>query len=149
MRRHELLDYCDASEKIHYKWYPKGVLIRGDNNTVCELMGEFHERDYLVDGGRGICYLRYASDPLGLTFMQNVRFSYKQTSQKVYEEASCFQNEQEGEVSGLKRVRDFTMTDMHAACASTEGRRNTVPVRNGRERHQERDRRKRAGTHST
>jgi len=150
MQRHELLDYCDASEKGHYKWYPKGVLvrrlildyaarlaqqwgafemanpvvIRGDHNVVGELMGEFHERDYQVDGGRGVCYLRYASDPLGFPFMQNVRFSYKQSPLKVYEEASCFRNEQEGEVSGLKRVRNFTMTDMHAACANEEeGRR--------------------------
>ena len=28
MRRHELVDYCEVSEKGHYKWYPKGVLIR-------------------------------------------------------------------------------------------------------------------------
>ena len=146
MQRLELVDYCDASEKGHYKWYPKGhfiqklileyaaklahdwgamemknpLVIRGDNNVVGELMGEFHERDYKVDGGRGVCYLRYASDPLGFPFMQKVRFSYKQSPLKVYEEAICFRNEQEGEVSGLKRVRNFMMTDMHAACATTE-----------------------------
>jgi len=150
MRKHELVDYCDASEKGHYKWYPKGLLmqklildyaallakewgawemknpivIRGDNNVVGELMGEFHERDYKVDGGRGTCYLRYASDPLGFPFLQKVRFSYKQTPLKVYEEATCFRNEQEGEVSGLKRVRNFMMTDMHAACSSEEEARN-------------------------
>ncbi|KPK61443.1 MAG: hypothetical protein AMK73_07950 [Planctomycetes bacterium SM23_32] len=146
MRRHELVDYCDVSEKGHYKWYPKGLLmqklildyaaqlardwgafemknplvIRGDHNVVGELMGEFHERDYIVDGGRGVCYLRYASDPLAFPFMQSVSFSYKQSPLKVYEEATCFRNEQEGEVSGLKRVRNFMMTDMHAACASEQ-----------------------------
>lgn len=146
MRQHELVDYCDASEPGHYKWYPKGVLIkrlllayarklskewgalemsnplliRGDHNVVGELMGEFHERDYKVDGGRGIGYLRYASDPLGFPFLQKVSFSYKQSPLKVYEEATCFRNEQAGEVSGLKRVRHFLMTDMHAACSSEE-----------------------------
>jgi len=146
MRRHELIDYCGVSEKGHYKWYPNGLLIqrlildyaaqlarewgafemknpiviRGDHNVVGQLMGEFHERDYVVDGGRGVCYLRYASDPLGFPFMQNVRFTHKQTPLRVYEEATCFRNEQEGEVSGLKRVRNFMMTDMHAACASVE-----------------------------
>ena len=146
MRRHELVDTCEASEKGHLKWFPKGalihrlileyasnlarewgamemrnpVLIRGDHNVVGELMGEFHERDYRVDGGRGTCYLRYASDPLGFPFMQGVQFSHRQTPLKVYEEASCFRNEQEGEVSGLRRVRNFLMTDMHAACASEE-----------------------------
>ncbi|MCP4642791.1 MAG: hypothetical protein GY851_20255 [bacterium] len=142
MRRQELLNYCEVSEKGHYQWYPKGVLIqrlildyaadlarewgafemknpiviRGDHNAVGELMGEFHERDYRVDGGRGVCYLRYASDPLAFPFMQQVHFSHRQAPLKVYEEASCFRNEQEGEVSGLKRVRNFLMTDMHAAC---------------------------------
>lgn len=146
MQRQELVDYCDVSEKGHYKWYPKGLfiqklildyagrlahewgamemknplVIRGDNNIVGELMGEFHERDYKVDGGRGTCFLRYASDPLGFPFMQKVRFSYKQTPLKMYEEATCFRNEQEGEVSGLKRVRNFMMTDMHAACATVD-----------------------------
>jgi len=154
MRQHELVDYCDASEKGHYKWYPKGlliqklildyasqlarewgavemknpILIRGDNNIVGELMGEFHERDYQVDGGRGICYLRYASDPLGFPFMQKVRFTYKESPLKVYEEASCFRNEQEGEVSGLKRVRNFLMTDMHAACSSVEEARQEFEI---------------------
>ena len=146
MRRHELVDYCEVSEKGHYKWYPKGLLIqnllldyasklagewgafevknplliRGDCNAVGQLMGEFHERDYRVDGGRGTGYLRYASDPLAFPFMQNVRFTYRQTPLKLYEEANCFRNEQEGEVSGLKRVRSFIMTDMHAACSSVE-----------------------------
>lgn len=139
MRRHELLDYCEVSDKGHFNWYPKGVLIRkllfdyaaqlarewgafemvnpilirGDNNLIGQLMGEFHERDYRVDGGRGIGYLRYASDPLAFPFMQGVRFSHKQAPLKVYEEANCFRNEMDGAVSGLKRVRNFSMTDMH------------------------------------
>jgi len=146
MRAHELVDYCDVSEKGHLKWYPKGLLIRqllmdearrlahdwgalemanpvlikADSNAVGELMAEFRERDYRVDGGRGTCWLRYASDPLAFPFMQKVRFGLRQAPLKVYEEASCFRNEQEGEVGGLRRVRNFSMTDMHAACA-TEG----------------------------
>ena len=146
MQRHDLVDYCDVSEKGHFKWLPKGlliqkllldyaenlayvwgafamknpVIIRGDHNVIGELMGEFHERDYQVDGGRGLCYLRYASDPLAFPFMQKIQFSHRQSPLKVYEEATCFRNEQQGEVSGLKRVRSFIMTDMHAACASEE-----------------------------
>jgi len=146
MQRLDLVNYCDVSEKGHFKWLPKGLLIqrlmldyaeklaydwgafamknpliiRSDQNAVGELMGEFHERDYRVDGGRGICYLRYASDPLAFPFMQKVQFSRKQSPLKVYEEATCFRNEQQGEVSGLKRVRNFMMTDMHAACISND-----------------------------
>jgi threonyl-tRNA synthetase len=154
MRRQGLVNYCEVSEKGHHLWYPKGLLIqrlildyaarlarewgafemrnplviRGDHNAVGQLMGEFHERDYRVDGGRGVCYLRYASDPLAFPFMHKVRFSHKQSPLKVYEEALCFRNEQEGEVSGLKRVRAFTMTDMHAACATVEGAREEFEI---------------------
>ena len=154
MRRQELVDYCEVSEKGHYKWYPKGVLIqrlildyasrlaadwgafemknpiviRGDHNVVGQLMGEFHERDYQVDGGRGLCYLRYASDPLAFPYLQHVQFSRKQCPLKVYEETSCFRNEQDGEVSGLKRVRNFLMTDMHAACATVAEARREFEV---------------------
>jgi threonyl-tRNA synthetase len=60
--------------------------------------------------------------------MSNTRFSYKQAPLKVYEEATCFRNEQEGEVSGLKRVRNFMMTDMHAACATVEQARHEFEV---------------------
>ena len=28
MKRHDLVDYCDVSEKGHMKWYPKGMLMR-------------------------------------------------------------------------------------------------------------------------
>jgi threonyl-tRNA synthetase len=146
MRKHELVDYCETSEKGHMRWFPKGVLvqqlllqyardlanewgafemvnpmlIRGDQNDVGELMGEFHERDYKVDGGRGIGFLRYASDPLMFPALQKVIFNESQTPLKVYEQAHCFRNEQDGEVSGLKRMRWFIMSDMHAACSSEE-----------------------------
>jgi threonyl-tRNA synthetase len=141
MRRHELVGQSPTSEKGHLEWYPNGVmmqrlllayadqvaadwgavemmnpmLIRGDQNEVGMLMGEFHERDYRVDGGRGVGFLRYASDPLAFPFMSRIKVDASQMPLRVYERANCFRNEQEGEVSGLKRMRWFIMTDMHAA----------------------------------
>ena len=146
MTKHDLVDYCDVSEKGHMKWYPKGIvmmqlltqyardlahdwgafemmnpmLIRGDQNEIGKLMGEFHERDYKVDGGRGVGFLRYASDPLAFPFMQKVHISHNQMPLRLYEQANCFRNEQDGEVSGLKRMRWFIMSDMHAACANED-----------------------------
>jgi threonyl-tRNA synthetase len=144
MKHLELVDYCDVSDAGHFKWYPKGclmqdlimdyafhlatkwgamkmknpLLIRSDQNEVGQLMKEFHERDYWVIGGNDKFLLRYASDPLGFPFMQKVQFSHKQSPLKVYEEATCFRREKKGELSGLQRVRNFLMTDMHAACAT-------------------------------
>jgi threonyl-tRNA synthetase len=146
MKRLELVDYCDVSDAGHFKWYPKGcliqdcitdyafnlarkwgamkmknpLLIRTDQNEVGQLMKEFHERDYWVLGGNDKFLLRYASDPLAFPFMQKVNFSYKQSPLKVYEEATCFRRERKGELVGMQRVRNFLMTDMHAACATQE-----------------------------
>jgi threonyl-tRNA synthetase len=48
--------------------------------------------------------------------MQKVTFSYKNMPIREYEEAICFRKEQKGELSGLRRVRNFLMTDVHAFC---------------------------------
>ncbi len=144
MRQLELLDYCPESDVGHMKWYPKGMLLfdlihdyalqnialpwgafkmknpliyRDDVAEIGKLMGEFHERDYFVHGGNERFVLRFASDPGAFPFMQKVWFTYKQMPLKVYEEAICFRREQKGEVMGLRRMRNFHMTDMHAFCA--------------------------------
>ncbi len=55
-----ILDYAS---RLAHAWgaveMKNPIVIRGDHNVVGELMGEFHERDYQVDGGRGVCYLRF------------------------------------------------------------------------------------------
>lgn len=141
MRKLELVDYCPESDVGHMKWYPKGMIVkdlimdyafqlatkwgamkmqnpliyRTDMEAIRLLQGEFHERDYMVEGDVPLV-LRFASDPGAFPFVQKLNFSYKQMPLKVYEEAICFRKEQKGEVSGLMRVRNFWMTDHHAFC---------------------------------
>lgn len=141
MRKLELVDYCPESDVGHMKWYPKGMVVkdlimdyafqlamkwgamkmqnpliyRTDVEAIRLLQGEFHERDYMVEGDVPLV-LRFASDPGAFPFVQKLNFSYKQMPLKIYEEAICFRKEQKGEVSGLMRVRNFWMTDHHAFC---------------------------------
>jgi threonyl-tRNA synthetase len=141
MQRLELVDYTPESDVGNMKWYPNGLLIKDlildfqENNVakpygafkiqnpilyrtdvpeIKMLMGEFHERDYKVEDENLL--LRFASDPGAFPYMQKVTFSYKHMPIKEYEEAICFRKEQKGEVSGLRRVRNFLMTDVHAFC---------------------------------
>ncbi|MGD2250570.1 MAG: threonine--tRNA ligase [Candidatus Methanofastidiosia archaeon] len=141
MQRLELVDYTPESDVGNMKWYPNGLLIKDlildfqENNVakpygafkiqnpilyrtdvpeIKMLMGEFHERDYKVENENLL--LRFASDPGAFPYMQKVTFSYKHMPIKEYEEAICFRKEQKGEVSGLRRVRNFLMTDVHAFC---------------------------------
>lgn len=143
MRKLELVDYCPESDVGHMKWYPNGVLMfdlmmdyalqkialpwgafkmknpmlfRESIKEISQLMGEFHERDYKIEEEGEKFVLRFAADPGGFPFMQKVLFSYRQMPVKNYEEAICFRKEQKGECVGLRRVRNFHMTDMHAFC---------------------------------
>lgn len=147
MKNLGLVDYCPESDISHYKWYPKGELIkdllldfalykiaipwgaskirnplmyRKDINEIKLLQGEFHERDYELDVDGKNFVLRFASDPGAFPFVQRMVFSERQMPVKIYEEPICFRKEQSGEVRGLFRVRTFLMTDQHAFCANEE-----------------------------
>jgi len=144
MRKLELVDYCPESDAGNMKWYPNGMLIkdlimdyafkkialpwgamkiqnpllyRTDVEAIRQLQGEFHERDYRVEDN---LVLRFASDPGAFPFVQKTLFTYRNMPFKVYEEAVCFRKEQKGELTGLMRVRNFWMTDMHAFCMNEE-----------------------------
>lgn len=142
MQKLELVDYCNVSDLGHMKWYPKGLLMRDlilkfqedlarkygafkilnpliyrlSIPDIKKLLGEFHERDYRWMEGNEELILRFASDPGAFPYMQKLTFSYKHLPIKEYEEAICFRKEQSGELVGLRRVRNFLMTDVHAFC---------------------------------
>ena len=145
MRKLELVDYCPESDVGNLKWYPSGILLkdlimdyafrnialpwgamkmqnpllyRTDVEAIRQLQGEFHERDYRVEDGGLV--LRFASDPGAFPFIQKTVFTYRNMPVKIYEEAICFRREQKGELTGLMRVRNFWMTDMHAFCRDGE-----------------------------
>lgn len=146
MKRHDLVDYCDVADAGHFKWHPKGVLIkelilsyqdelakeygafkiqnplvyRLDKPQINKLVGEFGEKIYRWEEGDREFLLRPASDPGAFPYAHNLSFSYKQMPLKEYEEALCFRKEQRGELSGLKRVRNFLMTDLHTLTKNEE-----------------------------
>ena len=144
MRKLELVDYCPESDIGNMKWYPNGVLIkdlildyalknialpwgavkiqnpllyRTSVKEVAELMKEFLEREYKVKSDDKELVLRFASDPGAFPAIKRMIYTYNHLPLKVYEEAICFRREQSGELLGLARVRNFTMSDMHALCA--------------------------------
>jgi len=146
MRRLELVDYCPESDIGHFKWFPKGLLIkdlilmfqenlardygafkiqnplmyRVANKNIAKLMGEFAEKDYRWMEGNEELVMRFASDPGAFPYIQKMSFSHRNMPIKEYEEAICFRKEQKGELSGLRRVRNFVMTDLHAFCMDTK-----------------------------
>jgi len=146
MRDLELVDYCDVSDAGHFKWHPKGVLLkelildyqdelvkeygafkienpllyRLNDERINQLIGEFQEKIYNWEEDGEKLAMRPASDPGQFPYAQNLSISYKHLPLKQYEETSCFRKEQRGELSGLRRVRNFTMTDTHTFTANEE-----------------------------
>ncbi|QYZ80020.1 threonine--tRNA ligase [Methanofollis formosanus] len=143
MRSKELVDYEPASDVGHLRWMPKGRLVRdllGDyvlglvldyggmpvetpvmydlaDPAISEHAAKFGERQYRFKSGNRNMMLRFAACFGMFSFMRDMHISPNTLPMKMYELSTySFRHEQRGEVIGLKRLRAFTMPDMHTLC---------------------------------
>ena len=147
MQRLELVGYEPASDVGHFRFYPKGALMkrlledfgkdiavkrlrammidtpliyRLDQPDIAGQASSFRERDYRFEvEGKGLL-LRFAGDFGLFRMMKDVTMSYKQLPVRIYELSPSFRLEQSGECVGLKRLRAFTMPDIHCFCRDLE-----------------------------
>jgi threonyl-tRNA synthetase len=143
MRSKELVDYEPASDVGCLRWMPKGKLIRdlladyvlrlvleyggtpvetpvmydlGDK-AICEHAAKFGERQYRFKSNNRNMMLRFAACFGMFSIMRDMHISPNNLPMKMYELSTySFRHEQKGEVIGLKRLRCFTMPDMHSLC---------------------------------
>jgi threonyl-tRNA synthetase len=147
MKKLELLDYENASDIGHFRFYPKGVIIKTsleeyannfaikelkamrietpmiyklDEPDIAEQASRFRERDYRLKVDNREFILRFAGDFGLFRMMKDVIMSYKQLPIRIYELSPSFRLEQSGECVGLKRLRAFTMPDIHCFCKDLE-----------------------------
>ncbi len=143
MRRLELVDYEPASDIGHFRYYPKGALVktlleeyatkvatqdlkamridtpsiyRLDQPDIASQAARFGEKDYRFKIEDRDLTLRFAGDFGLFRMMKDATFSYKQLPIRIYELSPSFRLEQRGECVGLKRLRAFTMPDIHCFC---------------------------------
>ncbi len=107
-------------------------LIYNWNKPEIKGQGEsFHERHYTVfvpdekteAGGfaKGKEFvLRFAGDFGLFSMLKDTKISYKQLPLRFYESSKSFRYEKSGELSGLRRLRGFTMPDIHSFCLNLE-----------------------------
>ncbi|RZD14814.1 MAG: threonine--tRNA ligase [Candidatus Acidulodesulfobacterium ferriphilum] len=107
-------------------------LIYNWNKPEIKGQGEsFHERHYSVfvpdekseSGGfaKGKEFvLRFAGDFGLFSMLKDAKISYKQLPLRFYEFSKSFRYEKSGELSGLRRLRGFTMPDIHSFCLNLE-----------------------------
>ena len=146
MKEKELADYESAADVGHLKWYPKGRLIRDlladyvydlvvergampietpvmydlDNKAISEHAEKFGERQYKIHTKKELM-LRFACCFGAFRVLADSFLTWKNLPAKVYELSTySFRFEKRGEVVGLKRLRGFTMPDMHSFCANID-----------------------------
>ncbi|HOV67729.1 MAG TPA: threonine--tRNA ligase [Methanoregulaceae archaeon] len=143
MRGKELVDYEPASDVGNLRWLPRGKLVRdlladyalglvleyggspvetpvmydlGDQ-AIFEHADKFGERQYRFRSGNRNMMLRFAACFGMFSIMRDMHISPNTLPMKMYELSTySFRHEQRGEVIGLKRLRAFTMPDMHTLC---------------------------------
>jgi threonyl-tRNA synthetase len=144
MRSHSLVDYEPGSDYGNMRWYPKGYLIKRlleekvedmclsigamevetplmydlDHTALRKYVEKFPARQYKVIADKGKdMFLRFAACFGQYLIAHDTTISYKHLPLRFFELAKSFRKEQHGELSGIKRLRSFTMPDMHTICA--------------------------------
>jgi len=146
----ELADYEPASDKGHFRFYPKGALIFDllhcwvekialerleaypiqtpiiydwDKPDIRSQADSFHEHHYIVrlpDKPDKELILRFAGDFGLFRMMHDAQLTYRHLPVRLYEFAPSFRYESSGNLSGLKRLRGFWMPDIHSFCLNLE-----------------------------
>lgn len=149
MQRLELADYEPASDSGHFRFYPKGALIfelikdwadeiamnrlkavkietpllySYDEPDIRQQVESFHERHYMAGSSAGDkdFILRFAADFGLFRMMKDAVISYRNLPLRVYEFSKSFRYEKSGELAGLRRLRGFSMPDIHSFTAGIE-----------------------------
>jgi len=147
MRIHEIADYELGSDQGNMRWYPKGSLIKRlleehVSNIVAESGGmqvetpvmydishpnlskyidRFPARQYTLKSGAKEYFLRFAACFGQYLMKHDMTISYRNLPLRLYELTHySFRYEQSGELVGLRRLRAFTMPDMHTLTVDME-----------------------------
>jgi threonyl-tRNA synthetase len=142
MREKEFVGYDELSDVGNLRFYPRGKLVRDalmayvndlivgyggmpvetpimydlGARSIREHAGKFGERQYRFESGDRRMMLRFAACFGQFSIMRDMHISVNDLPLRIYEMSTySFRREQKGEVAGLKRLRAFTMPDMHTA----------------------------------
>lgn len=144
MKRLEIADYEPSSDPGNPRFYPKGKLIKSlledyvrdsvaaygaaevetpimysvVHPSLKDYLERFPARQYsmLGKGGKPDLFLRFAACFGQFLMSKEMSISYKNLPLKIFELAPSFRKEKRGELVGLRRLRKFTMPDMHTLC---------------------------------
>lgn len=147
MQRLELVDYEPGSDPGNLRYYPKGRMLKSlleryvteevqrtggmeiespimydfEHPSLKSYLNRFPARQYSVQTPDKKTFLRFAACFGQFLMMHDATVSYKQLPVRLYEMSRySFRAEQRGELTGLRRLRAFTMPDCHSFCGDME-----------------------------
>jgi threonyl-tRNA synthetase len=147
MRRFELADYEPASDPGNMRFYPKGRLMKKlleayvsakaldygamevetpimydvEHPTLKKYLDRFPARQYSLDSDKRQLFLRFSACFGQFLMNSDMTISYKNLPLKMFEMTKySFRREQRGELVGLRRLRAFTMPDLHTICMNMD-----------------------------
>ncbi len=147
MKKLELVDYESGSDSGNFRWYPKGRLVKSlleefvtqkvtdygamevetpvmydfEHPSLADYLNRFPARQYVLKSGERDYFLRFSACFGQFLMLHDTQISYRQLPLKIYELTRySFRREKSGELSGLRRLRTFTMPDCHALCADLD-----------------------------
>src|SRR3989442_3905626 len=156
MRELELVDYEPGSDPGNLRFYAKGRLMKGlleefvtrrmieygamevespvmydfEHPALQSYLNRFPARQYIVQTPNKKAFLRFSACFGQFLIAHDMVISYKQLPLSLYERTRySFRAEQRGELSGLRRLRAFTMPDCHALCADLAQAKEQLMVR--------------------
>jgi threonyl-tRNA synthetase len=150
MRRLELVDYEPASDPGNFRWYPNGALVKllaeehvssllnaagamqvetpimydYQHPNLMSYLNRFPARQYVLLSDTKEYFLRFAAC-FGQYLMQHdMQISHRMLPVRLFEISHySFRREQSGELAGLRRLRTFTMPDLHTLTKDTASAR--------------------------
>lgn len=147
MQQLELVDYESAADPGNFRWLPKGHLIKRlmeehvsrivrnyggmqvetpimydlNHPQLSRYLERFPARQYQLLSGERKYFLRFAACFGQYLIMHDMQLNYQHLPVRLYELTHySFRRELAGELAGLRRLRGFTMPDMHTLCADVE-----------------------------
>jgi threonyl-tRNA synthetase len=158
MRRLELVDYEEGSDPGHFRYFPKGKLVKSlmeewvtnkmldygamevetpvmydsEHPALKDYLSRFPARQYTIQSPNKSCFLRFSACFGQFLMSHDASISYRNLPMKLYEMTRySFRVEQRGELAGLRRLRGFTMPDCHALCRDIKQAKEEMLVRFG------------------
>lgn len=156
MQKHELVDYEPGSDPGNLRYYPKGRMMKGlleeyvsqrtreygameiespimydmEHPTLKSYLNRFPARQYTISTPDKDVFLRFAACFGQFLMGHDMTISYRNLPVRLYELTRySFRVEQRGELTGLRRLRSFTMPDSHALCKDLDQAKDEMITR--------------------